>query len=207
LENVRAVSTVVQEHTAQKYPVPPRSDDVDIRQHRTRGLDVHHQIDLYFNLLPAKEPAIFHQWWDRFQAQEPEWSPLRTEMIVRSDVRTRLVGVVDLVLFRIVEQCSLELCLIDWKVSTDHEYNVYSGSLQLNLYKYLLETYYCEFVIDGKTFTNVQVSKMLVVFFSPDLHTVRQHTAPLLTTEVHGIIHDLQEQVNYSEPPTGECPA
>ena len=200
LDHVHSVSTIVQKYAMRKCPVPPRSADTDILHHRKRGLEVHHQIDLYFNLLPSEAPPIFHQWWTHFHSQHPEWSPLRTEMIIRSDVCTRLVGVIDLVLFRIVEK-TLELWLVDWKVSTDHEYNVYSGSLQLNLYKHLLEKYYCEFTIDGVKFVDVRVVKMLLVFFAPDLKTVHDRTVSVLRTEVVEIVQDLQ---NYVEDTTND---
>lgn len=168
-----------------------------------QGRTIHKSIECYLNRVPSPTPVpvVFQQWWSTL-LHEHIWQPLRTEMVIRSDAQTRLVGVVDCILFRVSNGGStLELKLLDWKVSTPSSWSKSAGTYQLNLYRHLLETYYHTFQIDGYTYTDVRVVEMSLVYIHPNLTSIQ--ACPVDIIEVQPIIRNLhKKQVEVSCPTT-----
>jgi ATP-dependent exoDNAse (exonuclease V) beta subunit len=140
------------------------------------GTSMHYDIELYLNgekpLHPeTKEFNHFLLYWEQFQITNPGWIPFRTEWMVY-DEEKKLSGSIDFVLCR--EDNPDEIVIMDWKRSKEIKMN--NGwekgfgpfkfmdncnychyTLQLNIYKHILETHY------GKT-----VKGLLIAVFHPN---------------------------------------
>lgn len=123
------------------------------------GTAMHADIENYFNGLIVKNPdsvefKYFMLFWNEFQRTNPGWKPYRTEWLIYDEDK-KLAGSVD---FTIVNQNG-DLVIMDWKRSKkirktgfnkwgkapftdlpDCNYSHYT--LQLNIYRHVLETRY-----------------------------------------------------------------
>jgi hypothetical protein len=113
--------------------------------HRASGVDLHRTLEWFFNGY-GSPPMEFLVWWDAYQTRFPGIRPLRTEMIVRSSIREKLIGVVDVVLLDTLASTpdSARVHLLDWKYTSHRtlgDTSLRKGALQLNMYQYLLETF------------------------------------------------------------------
>jgi ATP-dependent exoDNAse (exonuclease V) beta subunit len=167
-----------------------RSWEDNGREAREQGTLMHAQIETYLNSgqLPQQLSREFQQFlnfWKDFSQLNPQFKVYRTEwMIYSSD--GKVAGSIDMVL----EGPQRELIILDWKrskeIRTDNRFckglgplshlddcNFNHYSVQLNLYKYLLENYY------GKL-----VNGMYIVIFHPLQSDYKCLTIPNLQKEV-----------------------
>ena len=132
------------------------SSSCQTHRHRPAG------IERFFNGYPrAATSTCFRVWWQDYQARFPGILPLRTNMVVRSGARHRLLGVVDLVLLDRSSSSATRACvhLLDW--------SPWQATRRLTLYQYLLETFYGHYPIDGVVYPALEVTRRAVVVF-PD---------------------------------------
>lgn len=129
------------------------------------GTKMHYDIECYFNNIPLKEPNIskeYSQFID-FVKAFPNLKPYRTEWMIW-DEEHRFAGSIDMVF----EKDDGTLMIYDWKRSKEikksggpfmkyshtkciehlPDTNFWHYSLQLNTYKYILETKYSKIVSD-----------------------------------------------------------
>jgi hypothetical protein len=69
-----------------------------------------------------------------------------------------------------------------------HNANFYHYSIQLNLYKYILENYYHNVQWRGKTYKNIQVTYLYLSIFHPSHAAMQLHRCPDYQKEVKEII-------------------
>lgn len=134
-------------------------------------------------------------------------------MRLRSDFKLKLTGIVDFLAMpkHVTTGTNPEVLgvhIIDWKVSKNIEksnpYNVFgTGSckdlpdtnfshyaLQLNTYKYLIEHFYKNWVINGKTYKHVKVLRMELIV----LHDERCRFEHVLIPDLMPIILKMVQQ-------------
>lgn len=138
------------------------------------GTIMHADIERFFNHEPvlnpnSKEFSHFNLFWNEFQKVNPSFFPYRTEWVVY-DEDNGVAGSIDCVLSNPQGQ----LVILDWKRSKEIKMenkfekglglfnhldncNFWHYSLQLNIYRYILETKY-----------NKQVVDMFIVVLHPD---------------------------------------
>jgi hypothetical protein len=160
------------------------SDSRDSATKRQDGVELHRVIECMFNgysewmdnMTPLHQQV--HQYYmtqihDRFV-------PWRSEMAIRSSKELRLVGVVDMMFMKRKEEDRvspiLEVYLKDWKYSSNVESCMELYHMQLNLYKFILESEYVgPFLIGSRTYTGIQVMSMDLVVFHEDFKTCQIH--------------------------------
>jgi hypothetical protein len=97
--------------------------------------------------------------------------PWRTEMAIRSTSDLRLVGVVDALFVETNSGTSdgvMQLHMKDWKYSAGVSTYLHEYSLQMNIYKYILEsTQYTNerFMVAGVMYTGIHIVSMELVVF------------------------------------------
>ena len=139
------------------------------------GTEMHDCIEKYLNGELSNPPdtiefKYFMNFWKDIQSSKPDYRIYRTEWIVYNDKKT-IAGSIDAVL----ETGNGELVILDWKRSKEIKTEGFNGkmgkgwlshmpdcnyshyTLQLNCYKYLLESYY-----------NKVVRGMYLVVLHPD---------------------------------------
>jgi hypothetical protein len=125
--------------------------------------------------------------------------PWRTEMVVRSSTDLRMVGVVDALFLvgALSEGPTLDLHLKDWKYSMDITNRKTDYELQLNIYKYILESHYRDvsFVCEGRVYTHLRIATMEMVVFHESLAAHVTYVVPVLTTHVAELIQRRQNQL------------
>lgn len=125
------------------------------------GTEMHRQIELFLNGELDEEPTTiewnwFKLFWAQFKESNPEASVLRTEWVVYNEKRT-IAGSIDAV---IATETPGEVVILDWKRSKKiesrngfgqygfgpfeglHDCNFIHYSIQLNMYKRILEASY-----------------------------------------------------------------
>ena len=154
-------------HTSRPTDAEPGTVVHDER--RERGIQVHTWIEHVLNGLPAAvagTSGLYRQVVEHVAGiPEPPW---RTEMPVRSSADTRVVGVVDaLFVVGVEEDGTLVLDMVDWKYSADAAACVEDYSLQLNMYKYILETAYVGMPFNalGRPCSSIRIRTMSIVLF------------------------------------------
>ena len=119
-------------------------------------------LERYFNGYGS--PSMrFLVWWNTYQTRFPGIRPLRTEMILRSDAKQKIVGIANLVLLD-TNVCTPEVAHVHVLQYTTS----LVGAVQLNLYQYLLETFYRNYPIDDKVYHSLRVIRRTLVVFPPD---------------------------------------
>ena len=160
-----------------------------------KGTLLHEVIEKYYNNIDIKEFPPEFKYFEEFIKKYPSIKPYRTEWRV-FDSKASIAGTIDMV----YEKPSGELFIFDWKRSTklvndigaviksDFEYgfdelndlsnNSYNKySLQLNLYKYILEENY-----------DKEISSMNLLVLHPKYHTFFHLKIPLLKKETDFLI-------------------
>ena len=126
--------------------------------------------------------------WRQFKefASECKHVPLNVEWVVYSDQAHSIVGTIDMVFLKHAEGDKLTLKLVDWKRTKAIKMwaqdagegpcacvpnaNFFHYSLQLNVYKYILEHWYNKGIVhDGHTYSEVEVDSMYIIVFHPRL--------------------------------------
>ena len=151
---------------------------------REVGIRMHRWMECILNGLPIPDVDIYSQM--RSYVSTLRYLPWRTEMPIRSCTRTCVVGVVD-ALF--VVECHgdvLVLDMVDWKYSANVSSCLDEYELQLNMYKYILETTYggTPFQVGGTVCTSIRIRNMSLVLFHPSITTHQTHTVPDRQPEV-----------------------
>lgn len=140
------------------------------------GTLMHADIERYFNNIKpiddnTKEFKYFLSFWENFQHVNPGWEPYRTEWVVYDEDKL-LAGSIDFTLSKGFD--NKEIVLLDWKrskqIKMNNSYekgfgplshfdncNYYHYTLQLNIYRHILETKY-----------DKQVMAMYIAVFHPD---------------------------------------
>lgn len=125
----------------------------------TLGTLMHADIENFFNGLPVKNPTCTeHRWfqmfWQEFQRTNPGWKPFRTEWVIY-DENKGVAGSID---FTVVNAAG-DLVIMDWKRAKNisksgfgkygfgpftklQDCNYSHYTLQLNIYRHILETQY-----------------------------------------------------------------
>jgi hypothetical protein len=120
--------------------------------------------------------------------------PWRSEMAIRSSSELRLVGVVDMMFMKPDmdgdSSTILSLYLKDWKYSRDVESCMELYNMQLNLYKFILESEYMgPFSIGTREYTGIHVVSMELIVFHEDFETCHihhiKHREELVTEMIH----------------------
>ena len=184
-----SVSDIISDYVVRRVDITSDTLSVD----KGRGRYVHEQIDIFLNggiLLDSMDP-VFQEYYRKHI--DCKLLPWRTEMPIRSCNETRIVGIID-ALF--VEQKLmsddamhdddgvLRLHLKDWKVSSDVSKCLDVYSIQLGIYRYILETFYHHtdgFYAWGNRYHSICVMSSEIVVFDPigqtyEIHNAMDHT-------------------------------
>jgi hypothetical protein len=143
------------------------------------GVQLHRWIECLLNgLRLAIETPLQKQIWAYHKTHiHGHLVPWRTEMAIRSASDIRLVGVVDALFLEIpMDGCrtdTLVLHLKDWKYSHDVTACLTEYTLQLNMYKYILESHYTgiSFCVGALAYTHIHIASMELVVFHETLQT------------------------------------
>ena len=164
--------------------------------YKRQGTILHEKIENFYNDIEDTIDAPEFTYFKQFISKYPNLKPYKSEWRI-FDQSLSLAGSIDMV----YEKDNGELFLFDWKRSTkivngaghliesdfdygfdelshiaDNSYNRYS--LQLNLYKYIIETNY------GK-----KISSMNLLILHPHFHTYFYLKIPLLENETKFLIN------------------
>lgn len=165
-----------------------------------RGSYCHLQLELYYNKLPFDDTiAEMDMFWDFEKSLNPNWEPFRTEMLVFHEL-LRVTGSIDM-LYR--DKKDGKLIIVDWKFSKaikknksngvgigklKHIYgsNFYTYSLQLNLYKRILEEYY-----------GFKVKQMMLVQMHHTKKKYKVHDVEDYSNEISYILNERKKELLY----------
>ena len=172
--------------------------DANCKEAAAAGTKLHYDIECYYNGSPQPNDSVEYQYFLNFVAQNPQLQPYRTEWMVW-DKDLRLAGSIDMVF----EQPDGSLLIYDWKrageirktswgtfaqtpcISHFPDSNFWHYSLQLNIYKAILERNY------GK-----RVMAMRLIRLHPSAKDYQVITVPDLTTEVTDLLVVRQQQIS-----------
>lgn len=167
-----------------------------IEEVRTVGIRVHASIERHLNGYTHNSDGFdfVYRWLDRYMTSRPDVCPLRTEMMIRTDVSLSLAGVVDCILFdrRLSTNDVLYVDIIDWKVSSsicEDSPSFLLASLQLNTYKYILQRFYGKYPIDGKVYTTLHVQSMYIVVICTMTEKVTIYNVMDMQTVLESMCH------------------
>ena len=156
-------------------------DDDNDEDRREVGIRTHRWMECLLNGLPSVpgESAVHAQMHGYVNTLRT--LPWRTEMPIRSCTSTCVVGVVDALFM--VDACPeaedvLVLDMVDWKYSVDVTSCLEEYELQLNMYKYILETHYggVPFQVgDNRWCTAIRIRHMSLVMFHASYTTHKEH--------------------------------
>jgi hypothetical protein len=186
---------------------------------RGAGTQLHAVLENYYSLpvRPEKLPAHLtdldvHDQLAAFTAKHAHLEPYRTEWVLFSDVSLRLCGSVDILFFDPTFKCSpdgvLHLTMMDWKRSKKirdfaWEYgsgparelkntNYYHYSLQLNIYRYLIHTYYQDNVVfKGKPYPNgIKIDFLYLVV----MHPLRKKYVKIMCPDLTSVVEEMHAE-------------
>lgn len=157
----------------------------------TRGTAMHANIESVYNGIEVEDDSPEFDQFSRFKAEHDQLEPFRTEWVVFTDEH-RIAGSIDMV-FR--DPDNGDLYIYDWKRSKEikkrgfekmraplnhlDDVNFNHYSLQLNIYKWILERYY-----------DVKVRGLFLIVLHPDQKCYKKIPCADLQEEVT----DLMEQ-------------
>jgi hypothetical protein len=160
------------------------------------GTKMHEEIELYYNGFPPSEPLSIEyvQFTKYAEKMDSHWLPFRTEWMLRTDKTHKLTGTIDMLYMpRDLAKRStidedgrrtLHLRMSDWKRSKKinkfspwsngtgvcedlPDTNYFHYTLQLNSYKYIVEKYYKDIVVDDVLYNNIVIDDMFLVCMHP----------------------------------------
>lgn len=157
---------------------------------RQIGKTVHTLIEILLNSTIA---IMAHKSYDPYREQftpyfqtldQHHFRPWRTEMPIYTSVETKVMGIVDAIFLRLSDPNDgvLRLYIRDWKYSNQTSLHVEEHTRQLQVYGYILNTYYqptTPLVAYNRTYTSLEVVDLRVVFFHPSLPTPYERSIPL----------------------------
>ena len=175
--------------------------DANSLQACTAGSVMHLQIEWMYNGSPPEEPcSIEYKQFLEYHHKiiSLKWLPFRTEWMLRSPEKYLLTGTIDMLYLppegpertsvapdgrRILHlhmadwKRSLKITLVNpWSTGKDlcsdlPDTNFYHYSLQLNTYKYMLENWYHNMLVDGIVYDDIQIDSMAIVAMHPETRT------------------------------------
>jgi hypothetical protein len=174
-------------------PRPPSADRIpgaiahDNR--RSQGVQLHRWIECILNGFPMTIETRLQQQVVTYYTTYlcGKQIPWRTEMAVRSTSDIRLVGIIDALFINAVSSDgTLSVHLKDWKYSPDISSCLSEYTLQLNLYKYILESQYTgiTFYVDNVECNRIHVASMELVVFHETLPTCKIVNVPDIQMDV-----------------------
>lgn len=145
--------------------------------------------------------------------------PYRSEWFVFTDERTRIPGAVDMTFVRSADDDGkiLHLVIYDWKRTKKikrynymkatgfgplHELpdtNYYHYTLQLNMYKYILEHFYKDCLFEGKKYAEIKVDTMNLIVLHPNHKSYQIHGVPNLQETIVKLMEIRADELKYSE--------
>jgi len=160
------------------------------------GTKLHRNIELFFNGLEVKDETMEWKHFVEFRKAYANLEPFRTEWMVYSE-EDKICGSIDMVM---KNPSTGELFIFDWKrvrklvtngfgrkglgpLKHLQDANFIHYSLQLSLYKYILESHY-----------GVQVAGLSLVVFHPSNPTYNVVDAWNLPEEVHSMLKQRKEK-------------
>lgn len=157
----------------------------------TRGTKMHANIEAVYNGVEVRDESEEFGHFERFKAEHAHLEPFRTEWIVFSD-ELRLAGSIDMV-FRDAD--TGDLYIYDWKRSKEikrrgfdkmrkplnhlDDVNFNHYSLQLNIYRWILETYY-----------DVKVKGLFLIVLHPNQKTYKKIPCADFREEVADVMEE-----------------
>ena len=163
----------------------------------TRGTAMHLHIEQYLNNYPFKDDSVEFQQFLNFKNDYPNLTPFRTELVVFDEVY-RIAGSLDMLY---LDKDTGNLWIYDWKRSKEFKWsnkwqsgsgplshlddcNIVLYSLQLNLYKRILETHY-DVIVDG----------MCLVRCHPNLADYERVVVENMDAEIDSILDQRHKQL------------
>lgn len=181
------------------------------------GTEMHRNIELFYNGMPHDSTTREFKYFMEFHKTtlERKWKPLRTEMMVW-DNDSLICGSVDMIYVPASttrEQIdlwmegrhTLVVYIVDWKRSREIRFNGYNRygfrscrnlpdcnyshyTLQLNMYRYILELHY-----------NVKVASMSMLVFHPNNTEYKEYTIPDRSELIQCMIRERQASLRTHE--------
>lgn len=162
----------------------------------TAGTKMHRDIELFYNNIPVNNDSIEYRYFNNFLNDYPNLKAYRTEWIVY-DKKYKFAGSIDMVFVNEND----ELLIYDWKrcknitkengfengyPPVDHlpHSNFWHYSLQLNMYKMILEKNY-----------NKKIIGLFLLCLHPDNSNYLRFEVPELRTEVKALFRHRLEMV------------
>ena len=177
-----------------------------------KGSDHHLKCERYYNGTPLQEPYNKPtEQFVQFTKDHQHLKPFRTEWILRSDAKHKVCGTPDMIMFspQCTDEDTLGLTIFDWKNSKQIKKfnmwergfppfdnlpncNYFHYAIQLNAYKYMIETFYAPMEVDGVVYKKIKIDKMFLVV----MHENRDTYLKLLLPDYQDLvkqIFDLRE--------------
>lgn len=187
-------------------------------QARASGTLIHKQIEDYYKsrgiIIPTVQSQEFKQFikYDEHVKTMKGWIPARSEWIVYADQQHPLCGTIDMVYIdskRMAKEPEgsgvLHLVIVDWKrVKAMKKWSQENGtgaccdvpnanffhySMQLYIYKYILENFYTPFTYEGRTIDTIKVGSCWLVVFHPNKTVYSQYKCANMTSIVTQLIN------------------
>lgn len=189
------------------------------RQACEAGTALHEAIENFYKTgrtdHKSKEFANFLEYHE-YVTERKKYSPYRSEWMVISDSSSKLVGTIDMCYAKVLEDDpdTLHLIIVDWKrikalktfstrmglgcCSQLRDANFFKYSLQLNLYRFVLEHFYQDgqVVYRGKRYAKVVVDSLWLVVLHPRLDSYAQFACADLTDIATSLIHTREDQLD-----------
>jgi len=181
----------------------------------SKGTKMHMNIEHYWNGLEVVNESVEYEYFKKFVADYPYLKPYRTEWVVYSEV-LRISGSIDMVFLAPSDDGSGEeaLEIYDWKRTKEFERfggserryrkfaktpcishipdsNYWHYTIQLNLYKFILEKEY------GK-----KIQRLVLVRMHPESEGYDRVEVPVLEDEMVDLIQFRRKQIGLEPDPT-----
>jgi len=163
---------------------------------------------------PCFRTDDIQQEWDQFlhfvrMFEKKGLVPFRCEWIIYSDIKYKMCGAVDMLFVKeVTDDGRLILVMVDWKrtkklslygmketgtgpCSNVPNANFFKYSLQLNTYKYIIESYYKDIEYNGVIYKDIVISDMMLIVF----HTNREKYMMRKCPNMQKIVHKMLETI------------
>lgn len=182
-----------------------------IREKAAESGTYHHRIyELYYNGIHPETPytKTIDQFLKFASDHGKNLIPFRTEWVVYTDIVHKICGTPDILFYDCSRKSydgNLHLTMYDWKhckkiskFSVQRETglkplhnikntNFFKYSFQLNIYKYILETYYTNITVQNKIYPKIIIDKMYIVC----IHDSFDHYAEILLPDYQDLVKEI----------------
>ena len=166
---------------------------------RNAGSLFHKQIEMFYRHRsePDSPTAEFEQFLFYNSSIYKQFTPFRSEWVVFDDDKSKVAGTIDMVYVTKSVGDTLHVVIVDWKrikklsawaKSCGHglcsdipDANYFRYSLQLNLYKLILEKNYDDVMFEGKRYTKIVVDNMWLIVCHPNQKKYNRFQCPVMT--------------------------